>query len=126
MKILQCFILLTIVSSCATTNKSSSERKARDRMRSLQQDAVTDINELLKLIEYSQTTDPGMVRSVPYAFSIPADTAKMNEVYHIDSLIQFNKDNNYYRCIGDNATKEKVLQIVALPYTFKIRHFEYK
>ena len=120
---MQYLILLTIAASCATTNKSLTEAKARERMNSLDQESQNNINGLIEMIEdQSLVTDPGEKRFIPYEFRIPLDPAKKKEVHRIDGSIQFTPRNDSYQCIGDNATKEKVFRIVAMSYTSGIRY----
>jgi hypothetical protein len=127
MKTMQYLILLTIAASCATASKSLTEAKARERMNSLDQDAQNNINTLIEMLEeLSLVTDPGRKRYIPYEFRIPLDSAKRNEVHRIDPSIHFTSRTDSYQCIGDNATKEKVFQIVALPYTSRIRFCPYE
>lgn len=122
MKTIQCIILLAIMFGCATSTKSLTEKKARGRMESLGPDAQGNINTLLEMIEeQSLNTDPGAMRSIPYEFRIPLDSLKKNEVQGIDPSIRFTNRTDSYQCIGGDATKEKVFQIVALPYTSRIR-----
>jgi len=127
MKALHFIILLTILASCASANKSLTEAKARERMKSFDQESQNNINTLIGMIEEQlQTTDPGRKRFILYEFNIPLDSAKKNEVKHIDPSINFTNRTDSYQCIGDNATKEKIFQIVALPYTYKIRFCPYE
>ena len=127
MKITRYLILLIIVASCSSTNQSLTEAKAKERMNSLDQESQNNINMLIDMIEeQSRATDPGAKRYIPYQFNIPLDSAKKNEAHSIDPSITFTKRNDSYQCIGDNATKEMVFQIVALPYTYKIKFCPYE
>jgi hypothetical protein len=122
MKTMPYLILLILTVTCATSTKSSSEAKARERMKSLDQGSQENINQLIEMItEQERVTDPGAKHYIPYEFMIPLDSAKRMEVQHIDSSVRFTKRTDSYQCIGDHATKEKVYQIVALPYAYKIR-----
>jgi hypothetical protein len=115
-------IFLIIFTGCASLNKSLTEAKARERMRSLDQESQNNINSLIGMIEeQSRVKDPGGKRFIPYEFSIPLESAKRKEVHRIDRLINFTPRKDSYQCIGDNATKEKIFKIVALPYAYKIR-----
>ena len=127
MKIMRYFILFILVASCATTNKSLSEAKAKERMSSLDQESQNNINSLIGMIEeQSLVKDSSEKRFIPYQFNIPLDPIKKKEVQRIDPSIQFTNRTDTYQCIGDNATKEKVYQIVALPYAYKIRFCPYE
>jgi hypothetical protein len=86
------------------------ETKARERMSSLDQDSQNNINSLIEMIEeQARITDPGQKRYIPY-----------------DPSINFTPRTDTYQCIGDNATKERVFQIVALPFTKKIKFCPYE
>lgn len=127
MRIIPYLILTLLVASCAVTNQSLTEKKARERMHSLDQDAQQQINILLEMIdEQSHLTDPASKRYIPYEFRIPVDSVKKKEIHGIDPSIQFTNRTDSYQCIGDNASKEKIFQIVALPYTYKIRFCPYE
>ena len=127
MKLIQCLILLVIAASCSTTNQSLTESKARERMKSLGQESQNNINMLIGMIEeQSRVKDSGAYHFIPYEFRIPLDSNKKKEVQRIDSSIQFTTRADSYQCIGDNATKKKVFQIVALPYTYKIKFCPYE
>jgi hypothetical protein len=127
MKTIRYIILLAVLASCASQNKSSIEAKARERMNSLDPDTQNNINELLEMIEeQASVTTQGEKRYIPYEFRIPLDTLKKKEVLRIDPTLSFTARTNMYQCIGENATKEKVFQIVALPYTYKIRFCTYE
>jgi hypothetical protein len=96
-------------------------------MSSLDQESQNNINSLIEMIEeQSQVKDPSAKRSIPYEFRIPVDPIKKKEVQSIDSSIQFTNRTDTYQCIGENATKEKVLKIVALPYAYKIKYCPYE
>ncbi|HEY5823203.1 MAG TPA: hypothetical protein VIT44_02485 [Cyclobacteriaceae bacterium] len=82
-------------------------------MRSLDPDTQSHINTLLDKIK-----DQG---SIAYDFTIPLDSVKKAQVYQIDPSLHFRERKTRYDCFGRNATREKVLRIVALPYTYKIR-----
>jgi hypothetical protein len=127
MKIIQYLILLIITASCSTANQSLTEANARHRMNSLDQESQNNINTLIDMIE-EQTRLKGSsaYHFIPYEFRIPLDSTKKSEVQRIDHSIQFTNRTDSYQCIGDNATKEKVFQIVALPYTYKIRFCPYE
>lgn len=100
-----------------------TEAKARERMSSFDQESQNHINMLLEMIEeQSRLKDPGAKRFIPYEFRIPLDSVKKKEVHAIDSLIRFIPRQDSYQCIGDQATKEKVFQILALSYTNKIKY----
>src|SRR6187431_1718348 len=121
MKAMPYLILLILTISCATSNKSVSEVNARERMKSFDQASQENINSLIEMIdEQEQVTDQGAKHYIPYEFMIPLESAKRNEVQRIDSTIRFTNRTTYYQCIGGHATKEKVYQIVALPYTKKV------
>ena len=127
MKTIQYLILLAALASCASQNKSSLEAKARQRMSSLDQDTQNNINALLEMIEEQErVTPPGEKRYIPYEFKIPLDAKKKKQIRRIDPSVLFTARTDTYQCIGENATKEKVLQIIALPYTFKIRFCPYE
>jgi hypothetical protein len=127
MKTIQSLILLAVLATCSTPNKSSIESKARHRMNSLDKETQNNINALIEMIEKnSLVTDPGEKRNIPYEFIIPLDARKKNQVLRIDPSVSFTARTNTYQCIGETATKEKVLQIVALPYTYKIRFCPYE
>lgn len=127
MKLIQCLILLVIAASCSTTNQTLTESKARERMKSFDQESQNNINMLIGMIEeQSRVEDSGAYRFIPYEFRIPLDSNKKKEVQRIDSSIQFTTRADSYQCIGDNATKEKGFQIVALPYTYKIKFCPYE
>lgn len=127
MKILQYLILLTIVASCSATNQSRTETKARERMHSLDQESQNNINSLIEMIEeQSLIKSSREKRFIPYQFNIPLDSIKKKEVQRIDPSIQFTNRTDTYQCIGENATKEKVYRIVALPYAYKIRFCPYE
>ena len=127
MKMIRYLILLAVLVSCASQNKSSIEAKARLRMNSLDQDTQNNINALLEMIEEQERiTAPGEKRYIPYEFKIPLDSLKKKEVLRIDPTLSFTARSDMYQCIGENATKEKVFQIVALPYTYKIRFCPYE
>lgn len=96
-------------------------------MNSLDQESQNNINMLIGMIEeQSLTKDPGARRFIPYEFRIPLDSAKRKEVHRIDPFIQFTKRTDSYQCIGEDATKEKVFKIVALPYSYKIKFCPYE
>jgi hypothetical protein len=127
MKIIQYTILLIITASCLTTNQSVTEANARQRMSSFDQESQNNINMLISMIEeQGRLKDSSAYHFIPYEFRIPLDSTKQNEVQRIDPSIQFTNRTDSYQCIGDNATKEKVFQIVALPYTYKIRFCPYE
>ena len=120
-------ILLAVLVSCAASNKSLTETKAHQRMNSLDQDTRNNINALLEMIEEQElVTVPGEKRYIPYEFRISLDARKKKQILRIDPSVLFTARTDTYQCIGENATKEKVLQIVALPYTFKIRFCPYE
>jgi hypothetical protein len=122
MKTVRLTILLILAASCSATNKSFTEAKALERMRSLDHESQQHINALISMIEeQSLLTDSGATRWVPYEFRIPLDSLKRNEIQKIDPLVKFTNRTDSFQCIGENATKEKVFQIVALPYTYKIK-----
>lgn len=119
-------LLLMLAASCITTT-SLPETKARERLKSMDPEAQRFIHTLLEMIEEQErVTDSGAKRYIPYEFRIPLDSLKRNEVQRIDSSIQFTPRTDSYQCIGDNATKEKVFQVVALSYTSKIRFCPYE
>jgi len=121
MKTMYCFLLLILTASCAT-NRSLPEVKARERMKSLDPEAQNSITMLIEMIdEQVRNTDPGAKHYIPYEFRIPLDPAKRKEVHRIDPTVRFTGRTDSYQCIGDNATKEKVYQIVALPYTSRVK-----
>jgi len=127
MKTIPYLLLIAIAASCAISNQSLTESKARERMNSLDQDSQNNINMLIGMIEeQSQVKDPSAKRSIPYEFRIPVDPTKKKEVHRIDPSIQFTNRTDTYQCIGENATKEKVYKIVALPYAYKIRYCPYE
>ncbi|MBA4057869.1 MAG: hypothetical protein C0490_24345 [Marivirga sp.] len=96
-------------------------------MNSLDQDTQNNINALIEMIEeQALVTAPGEKRHIPYEFRISLDSRKRKQVLRIDPSVSFAARNDTYQCIGGNATKEKVLQIVALPYTYKIRFCPYE
>jgi len=96
-------------------------------MNSLDQESQNNINSLISMIEeQSFVKDPGEKRFIPYQFNIPLDPIKKKEVQRIDPSIQFTNRNGSYQCIGETATKEKILRIVALPYAYKIRFCPYE
>ena len=51
MKTMRYLILLIIVASCALSNKSLTEEKARERMKSFDQESQDNINRLINMIE---------------------------------------------------------------------------
>jgi hypothetical protein len=127
MKTIRYLILLAVLASCAAPNKSLIEAKARQRMNSLDKDTQTNINILIEMIEeQSLVTDPGEKRQIPYEFRISLDSRKKKQVLRIDPSLSFTARTDTYQCIGGNATKEKVLQIIALPYTYKIKFCPYE
>lgn len=127
MKPIGYFIVLMLAASCSTANKSLTEAKARERMISLDQESQNNINMLIDMIkEQTLNKDRDARRFIPYEFRIPLDSAKRKEVSSIDPLIQFTKRTDSYQCIGDNATKEKVFKIVALPYSYKMKFCPYE
>jgi hypothetical protein len=127
MKLIQYFILLILAASCATMNQTLTESKARERMNSLDQESQTNINMLIGMIEEQMSVkDSSAYHFIPYEFRIPLDSNKKKEVQHIDSSIQFTNRADSYQCIGDNATKEIVFQIVALAYTYKVKFCPYE
>jgi hypothetical protein len=116
-----------MVAGCAAPNKSFTASKAIQRINSLDADSRNDINTLIAMIEeQTRVTDPGEKRFIPYEFRIPLDAEKMKQVHRIDSQISFTKRTDSYQCIGENATKEKILHIVSLPYTYKIKFCPYE
>jgi hypothetical protein len=116
-----------MIAGCAAPNKSRIASKAIQRINSLDPDSQSDINTLMSMIEeQARVTDPGEKRFIPYEFRIPLDTKKMKQVHRIDSQITFTKRTDAYQCIGENATKEKILHIVSLPYTYKIKFCPYE
>ena len=122
MKFTQFIVVFLLAASCATSNSSRMEAKARQRMNSLDQESQNNINMLIGMIEeQSHLKDAGAKRWIPYEFRIPVDNTKKNEVHRIDPSIQFINRTDSYQCIGENATKEKIFQIVALPYAYKIK-----
>ena len=127
MKAIRCLILLAILASCASQNRSSIEAKARQRMNSLDQDTQNNINALIEMIEeQALVTAPDRKRYIPYEFTIPLDSCKKEQVLRIDPSVSFFARADTYQCIGENGTKEKVFQIVALPFTYKIRFCPYE
>jgi hypothetical protein len=120
------FVVVVVVASCAVSKQSLMETQARQRMKSLDQETQNNINALIEMIEEQAHTHPGEERYIPYEFRIPLDSMKKAQVLHIDLLIQFTNRTDMYQCIGDNATKEKVFQIVALPFTYKIKFCPYE
>jgi hypothetical protein len=126
-KTIRYVFLLTVLASCASQSKSSVEAKARQRMNSLDQDTQNNITALIEMIEEQElVTTPGEKRYIPYEFTIALDASKREQVLNIDPSISFTARKDFYLCIGENATKEKVFQIVALPYTYKIRFCPYE
>jgi len=127
MKTMRYIALLIVLASCATPNKSVKEAKARQRMSSLDQESQDNINRLIDMIEeQALISDTGEQRYIPYEFRIPSDPRMRKQVHRIDSSVHFTNRNDSYQCIGENATREKVLQIVALPFTYKIRFCPYE
>ena len=126
MKALIYFILLAALSSCITSNLSI-ETKALNRIKSLDPEAQSSINALIEMIEVqSLVTDPGAKHYVPYEFRIPVSERKKRQVHRIDPSVSFIKRSDSYQCIGDNATKENVFKIIALPFTSKIKFCPYE
>jgi len=126
-KTIRYLILLAVLTSCGSQNKSLIEVKARQRMNSLDQDTQNNINALIDMIEeQALVTTPGGKRYIPYEFTIPLDPRKKEQVLGIDPSVSFTARVDTYQCIGENGTKEKVFQIVALPFTYKIRFCPYE
>lgn len=127
MKTIKYFILWFLLASCAAPNRSLTEAKAKQRMDLLDQDTRANINNLIEMIEQQAlVSDPGAKHYIPYEFRIPLDSRKRKEVHRLDPSVNFTPRPDTYQCIGENATKEKVFQIVALPYTTKIRFCPYE
>ena len=127
MKVMRYLILFIVLASCATQKASLAESKARDRMNSLDQDTQNNINALLEMIEeQALVITPDEKRYIPYEFRIPLDSTKKKQVIRIDPSVTFTARADMYQCIGENATKEKVFQIIALPYTYKIKFCPYE
>jgi hypothetical protein len=116
-----------MIAGCAAPNKSLIASKAIQRINSLDADSRNDINTLIAMIEeQARVTDPGEKRFIPYEFRIPLDAKKMKQIHRVDSQISFTERTDAYQCIGENATKEKILHIVSLPYTYKIKFCPYE
>jgi hypothetical protein len=127
MKVVRYIFLLIIAANCTATNQSLTEAKARERMNSFDQESQNNINMLISMIEeQSRHKGSSAYHFIPYEFKIPLDSNKKKEVKRIDPSIQFTNRADSYQCIGDNATKEKVFQIVALPYTYRVRFCPYE
>lgn len=127
MNTIRYLILLAVLTSCATQNKSLIEAKARQRINSLDQAAQDNIKMLIEMIEeQSLVTDPGGKRHIPYEFRISLDPRERKKVFRIDPSLSFTARTDTYQCIGENATKEKVLQLVALPFTHRIKFCPYE
>jgi hypothetical protein len=121
-KTLRFLILLSILASCVAPNKSLTEARARERINSLDEEAQTQIQVLLAMIEErAQVTNAGEKRYIPYEFRMPLDHRAMKQVHRIDPTISFTRRSDAYQCIGENATKEKVFRIISLPYVYKLR-----
>src|SRR6478609_1764350 len=106
MKTIRYLILLAVLASCATPNKSLTEAKARQRMNLLDQDTQNNINALLKMIEeQALVSASGEQRYIPYEFRISLDSRKKKQVLRIDPSLSFTARTDTYQCIGENATK---------------------
>lgn len=114
-------ILLILVSGCSSANKSKTEARARVRMETLDIESQNNINALIGMIEDQQAAARSEKRFVPYEFRIPIASFTKEEVLRIDPSIRFTDRGDTYQCIGENATKEKIFKLVALPYTYKIK-----
>jgi len=119
-------ILLIVLISCATPNKSLTEAKARQRINSLDQESQNNINHLIQMIEEQRVANSGEKRYIPYEFKIPLDARKKRQIHRIDPSVNFTNRTDSYQCIGENATQEKIMEIVALPFTYKIKFCPYE
>jgi hypothetical protein len=127
MKTIRYFILYAILAGCATPNQALTEAKAKQRIKSLDQETQDNIDSLIEMIDQQAlVSDPGAKHYIPYEFRIPLDSRRMKQVHRIDPTVAFTARSDSYQCIGDNATKEKIIQIVALPFTYKIRFCPYE
>lgn len=128
MKAIRSLVILAVLTSCAANSSLiETEAKARQRMKSLDKDAQNNINALIEMIEkQALVTAAGEERHIPYEFRISLDSRKRKHVARIDPSLSFTVRTDAYLCIGENATKEKVFRIVALPYTYKIRFCPYE
>lgn len=114
-------ILLILVSSCSPSNKTKTEARARVRMETLDIESQNQINALIGMIEDQRVAARGEKHFVPYEFRIPIASFTKEEVLRIDPSIRFTDRGDTYQCIGENATKEKIFKLVALPYTYRIK-----
>lgn len=127
MRVMPYLLIVVLLANCRATNQSLTETTARERIKSMDPEAQQHIHALLDMIEEQERlTDPTGKRYIPYEFRIPLDSLKRNEVQRIDPSIQFTPRSDSFQCIGDNATKERVFQVVALPYTSRIQFCPYE
>lgn len=98
------------------------EDKAQDRLKTLDVDSQEKVNALLLMIEeQARFINSSEVHYIPYEFRIPLSSTKKKQIQRIDPSVSFIKRKDFYQCIGENATKELIYQILALPYTSKIK-----
>lgn len=127
MKAIHYLALFIMMAGCVASGKMLLESKARQRIITLDAESQNSITVLLEMItEQERLTDPSGKHYVPYEFRIPADAKKKRQVHRIDPSISFINRGDTYQCIGDNATKEKVYQVIALPYTRHVKFCPYE
>ncbi len=127
MKVIHYLALFIMIAGCVAPDKMLLESKARQRIITLDAETQNNITVLLEMIiEQEQLTDPGGKHYVPYEFRIPAEAKKKRQVQRIDPSIRFTNRGDTYQCIGENATKEKVYQVIALPYTRHVKFCPYE
>jgi len=76
--------------------------------------------------EQEQVVNPAEKRYIPYEFKIPLDARKKRQIHRIDPSVNFTNRTDSYQCIGENATRQKILKVVAQPFTYKIQFCPYE
>lgn len=96
-------------------------------MNTLDQESQDNINHLIEMIvEQERVVNPSEGRYIPYEFGIPHDARKKRQIHRIDPSMNFTNRTDSYQCIGEQATREKIMEIVALPFTYKIKFCPYE
>ena len=127
MKVILYVLLLLAMAGCLAPAKLPTEANALKRIKSLDESSRNEINSLLAMIEEQMAmTDPRAKRYIPYEFRIAIDAKMKRRVHRMDPSLSFTRRKEYYLCIGENATKERVYQAVNLLYTYRIRFCPYE
>jgi hypothetical protein len=111
-------LMAFVLFSCASSDKGLTAEKAKRKIELLDQSSKDQISFLMEVIE----TQSAERTSIPYEFVIPLNAKMKRQVHRIDPSMKFFPRSGFYQCIGEGVSKEKLIQIVALSYTQKIKY----